>query len=75
MSKAAVIVETRRHSALSFVLNNVMSILPKDWLLQIFHGVSNLDYIKEIIEKDNFLNNIKDKIVFNNLNIGINLKY
>jgi hypothetical protein len=69
MKKVAIIVETRKHKALPFVLNNVMSILPKDWSLQIFHGISNLDYIEEVIEKDNFLNNIKDKIVFNNLNI------
>ena len=69
MNKVAIIVETRKHSALPFVLNNVMSILPKDWSLQIFHGTSNLDYIEEVIEKDNFLNNIKDKIVFSNLNI------
>ena len=69
MNKVAIIVETRKHKALPFVLNNIMSILPKDWLLQIFHGTSNLDYIEEVIEKDIFLNNIKDKIVFSNLNI------
>ena len=69
MNKVAIIVETRKHKALPFVLNNVMSILPKDWSLQIFHGTSNLDYIEEVIEKDNFLSNIKDKIGFSNLNI------
>ena len=31
MKKVAVIVETREHKALPFVLNNVMSILPDDW--------------------------------------------
>ena len=48
MSKVAVIVETRKQKALPFVLNNVMSILPSDWSLQIFHGSDNLDYVKEI---------------------------
>ncbi len=51
MSKVSVVVETRKHKALPFVLNNVMSILPKDWSLQIFHGIINVDYIEEVIEK------------------------
>jgi hypothetical protein len=41
MEKVAVIVETREHKALPFVINNVMSNLPNDWELQIFHGLSN----------------------------------
>ena len=45
MTKVAVIVETRKHKALPFVLNNVMSVLPDDWKLQIFHGSNNIDYI------------------------------
>ena len=69
MSKVAVIVETRKHRALPFVLNNVMSNLPEEWNLQIFHGLNNLEYIKEVIEDDDFLNGIKDRIIFNNLNI------
>ena len=60
MDKVAVIVETRKYEALPFVLNNVMTQLPDDWLLQIFHGLSNVEYIEHIIEKDNFLSNIVD---------------
>ena len=41
MTKVAVIVETREHDALPFVLNNVMSVLPEEYSLQIFHGTSN----------------------------------
>ena len=48
MNKVAVIVETREHKALPFVLNNVMSILPDGWGLQIFHGSDNLDYVMEV---------------------------
>ena len=48
MNKVAVIVETREHKALPFVLNNVMSILPDDWGLQIFHGSNNLEYVKKV---------------------------
>tara|TARA_R110000824_G_scaffold140184_5_gene305913 strand:+ start:198 stop:326 length:129 start_codon:yes stop_codon:yes gene_type:complete len=42
MEKIAIIVETRKHKALEFVLNNVMNTLPKEWGLQIFHGLDNL---------------------------------
>lgn len=69
VEKVAVIVETRKYKALSFVLKNVMSNLNAEWKLQIFHGLNNLEYIKDIIENDNFLKDIKDRIIFNNLNI------
>ena len=68
MSKVAVIVETRENDALPFVINNVMSILPDDWRLQIFHGSNNLDYIKEVIRKDELLEGLEDT-VFTNLGI------
>ena len=68
MSKVAIIVETREHKALPFVLNNVMSILPNDWGLQIFHGNDNLDYINDIINNDIIL---KNKEVFLS-DLGIN---
>ena len=66
MKKVAVIVETREHKALPFVLQNVMSILPKDYSLQVFHGNNNIDYVKETTNKldcEVFLTNLKiDKI-------------
>ena len=69
MNKIAVIVETRKHKALSFVLENVMSNLPNEWRLQIFHGLNNLKYINNILEKNPFLKSIKEKIIFTSLNI------
>ena len=69
VSKVALIVETRRYKALPFVLKNVMQNLSDEWLLQIFHGNKNLDYIKNFVEKDEFLTKIKNKITFTNLNI------
>ena len=69
MSKVAIIVETRKHKALPFVLKNVMSKLSDEWNLQIFHGLNNLGFVEEVIECDSFLNGIKDRIVFTNLNI------
>ena len=69
MSKVAVIVETRKHKALPFVLNNVMSILPDEWQLQIFHGLENYEYIIDIMFDDDFLSEVKKKTTFTNLNI------
>lgn len=66
MSKVAVIVETREHKAMPFVLNNVMSVLPDDWDLQIFHGSNNLNYITDVIQNDELLKN--KNIYFNDLN-------
>ena len=67
MSKVALIVETREHKALPFVLNNVMSILPNEYSLQIFHGTSNYDYILNSVQNDKVLNG--KKIEFTNLGI------
>ena len=69
MDKVVVIVETRKHKALKFVLNNVMSNLSEEWTLQIFHGLNNLDYIKNVIDGNSFLRSINNKIIFTNLNI------
>ena len=67
MSKVAVIVETRKHDALPFVLNNVMSILPEDYILQIFHGTSNYDYVYDSVENDMML--LDKEVEFTNLGI------
>ena len=49
----AIIVEPRKHKALSFVLQNFLANLPKeDWSFIIFHGNKNLDYINNILQKD-----------------------
>ena len=69
MSKVAVIVDTRKHKAFPFVLSNVMSILPDEWKLQIFHGSDNYDYINDIMLGDDFLSGVKNKTTFTNLNI------
>lgn len=65
MNKVAVVVETREHKAMPFVLDNVMSILPDEWNLQIFHGSNNFDYINEVIDVTEY----SDKVTLTNLNI------
>ena len=67
MSKVAVIVETREHDAFPFVINNVMSILPDDWSLQVFHGTSNYDYVYDSVENDMTL--LWKEVEFTNLGI------
>jgi hypothetical protein len=46
----AVIVEPRRHPALSFVLQNFTAHLPKDWKILIFHGKDNKEFVHKIVE-------------------------
>ena len=38
----AVIIEPRQHKALYHVVNNVLSVLPLDWNIRIYHGTKNL---------------------------------
>jgi hypothetical protein len=47
----AVIVEPRKHPALSFVLHNVAMNLSSDWKILVFHGKENKEYVSDIIEK------------------------
>ena len=39
MKKVAYITEPRKHKALKFVLENFLSILPKEWKFQINHRI------------------------------------
>jgi hypothetical protein len=65
MLKSVVLVETREHKALPFVLDNLTSVLPDEWKIQIFHGNNNLDYINNIIvEKE-----LVDRTTFTDLKI------
>ena len=45
------IVEPRRHPALSFVLQNIATNLPSDWKILIFHGKDNKEYVQTIVEQ------------------------
>jgi len=65
----AIIVEPRRHPALKFVLNNFLENLSEQWLIIIFHGCDNIEYVKNIV------NNIStSRIKMINLNVS-NLNY
>lgn len=45
----AVIVEPRKHPALSFVLQNFVSHLPDGWKILIFHGNQNKEFVQDIL--------------------------
>jgi hypothetical protein len=51
MKYTAVIVEPRKHKGLHYVLENFMNNLSEEWSFVIFHGLINLEFIKNIIEK------------------------
>jgi len=52
INNTAVIIEPRKHKALSFVLRNVLENLDDTWHVKIHHGISNEEYIKTILEND-----------------------
>lgn len=53
------------------MLENFLSILPKEWDIQINHGVENIDYIKNIINTSKIISNAysEDRIILNNLKV------
>ena len=71
MKKVAYITEPRKHKALKFVLENFLSILPKEWKFQINHGTENLDYIKRIIDSSSIIADVysKNRLGLYNLNV------
>lgn len=68
MTYTAVILEPRKHKALSFVLNNFLTNLSDDWAIIIYHGTDNLEYVMTIIDRD--LSEFKGRISLRNLNVA-----
>ena len=67
MSKVALIIETREHEALPFVIDSVMNQLDDDWKLQIFHGTGNANYVKRITNRKYFDRTITTNLGFDSL--------
>ena len=72
MKKLAYITEPRKHSALEFVLENFLSVLPKEWNFQINHGTDNIDYLKKIIDNNSIISTADSdgRIKLYNLNVS-----
>ena len=67
----AIIVEPREHKALNYVLTNFYNNLSDEWQIIVFHGNNNIDYVKNIINNNNF-NTTRIKLInlkVNNLTI------
>jgi hypothetical protein len=67
----AVIVEPRRHPALSFVLKNMASLLPDGWKILIFHGNTNGEFVQDIIDDMEFPSRFLKPIVLDVDNLTI----
>lgn len=65
MSYTAVIVEPRKHKALHFVVNNILTNLSEAWNVIIFHGTINEQFCKDFIES--FDEQKKNRISLRNL--------
>lgn len=52
--RTAIIVEPRKHRALSFVLRNILENLDDTWKIQIYHGTKNQNFVEEIIAGELF---------------------
>ena len=71
MKKIAFLTEPRKHKALKFVLENFLSVLPKEWGVQINHGTHNIDYIKGIIDESEIISNANSNGRFMLHNLGV----
>jgi len=63
----AIIVEPRKHRALSFVLNNVLTNLSDDWNVIVCHGTANKEFVETILDTD--LKNVKSRVSLVNLGV------
>ena len=61
------IVEPRKHKALSFVLKNALTNLPDNWNIVIMYGNKNKQFVMDIIDND--LSEYKKRITAKNLNV------
>lgn len=47
----AVIIEPRKHRALPFLIRNLLENLPISWVIQIFHGTENSEWLEEHLKE------------------------
>lgn len=54
-AKIAVIIEPRKHKALSFVIKNALSVLDKSWDIYFYHGTTNEEFARSVLPRNNRL--------------------
>ena len=64
----AIIIEPRKHRALSFVVKNVLENLPHTWSVRIYHGTENLNFVEDLLAKD--LAEHRARVTLENLGIA-----
>lgn len=67
----AIIIEPRKHCAIEFVLNNICECLSDEWNVILFHGTTNTDYVKKIVENNTQFENRVKLIELNVENLDI----
>jgi Protein of unknown function (DUF5672) len=63
----AIIVEPRKHRALSFVVRNVLENLDSYWRVVIHHGTQNKDFVENLLETE--LRDFRERISLENLGV------
>lgn len=63
----AIIVEPRKHMALGFVLNNILTNLNSEWGIQIHHGTRNSNWVEDLIISE--LGEFRERIELKNLGV------
>lgn len=47
----AVVIEPRKHRALAFLLRNLLENLPITWIIQVFHGQENSEWLEKFLKE------------------------
>jgi hypothetical protein len=63
----AIILEPRKHRALSFVVRNVLENLPENWNVQIHHGTENQEFVENLLATE--LSSGRARISLRNLGV------
>ena len=71
MKKLAFITEPRKYKALKYVLENFLTILPKEWSIQVNHGTYNENYIRNIIHESEIISKSNQNGRLSLYNLGV----
>ena len=66
-SHTAIIIEPRKHRALSFVIRNILENLDSNWNVIIYHGTANQEFVEEIVRT---LEQFQTRIQLKNLGVA-----
>ena len=67
LPSTALIIEPRKHRALSFVVRNILENLNLNWSVQIYHGTENREFVETLLETE--LADFRPRIELKNLGV------